>query len=338
MARPVFLLASGMVTSVGQTAPSACAAIRAKLTNPTETCFIDAQGQPIMAHEVALEQPWRGLDKLARMAALAIDECLSVVPPGAHERMPLLLCVAEKQRPGRLDGLDERLVQAIETQLGLRFQAGATLLPHGRAGAAVALSLARRLLQEQAVPGVLIAATDSLLEWPALRHHDERRRLLSEHNPNGFMPGEGAAAVLVGPRGGPDSLACTGLGFAMEEAHLESDRPLRADGLVAAVRQALGEAGCELDQLGYRIADLSGEQYYFKEAALALTRLLRQRVATFDLWHPAEAIGEAGAASGLVPLAVALAAHRGGYAPGRDLLLHWANDTGQRAAAVLRGA
>ena len=100
---------TGLVTSVGLSAPAACAAIRAKITNPTETRFIDSSGQWIMAHEVPLEKPWRGLSKLARMAAMAIEECLEDIPQDTWRQIPLLLCVAEQDRPGRLAGLDDQL-------------------------------------------------------------------------------------------------------------------------------------------------------------------------------------------------------------------------------------
>ena len=51
---------------------------------------------------------------------------------------------------------------------------------------------------------------------------------------------------------------------------------MRADGLATAIKGALADAGCEMHDMDYRITDLSGEQYYFKEAALALSRTLRQ--------------------------------------------------------------
>ena len=67
------VLSTGLVTSVGLTAPAACAAMRAKVANPSETLFVDARGERILAHEVPLEKPWRGIAKLARMAAMATD-------------------------------------------------------------------------------------------------------------------------------------------------------------------------------------------------------------------------------------------------------------------------
>ena len=89
--------------------------------------------------------------------------------------------------------------------------------------------------------------------------------------------------------------------------------------------------------MDYRLSDLSGEHFYFKEAALALSRTLRRRKEEFEVWHPAECIGETGAAAGIAMLAVADAARQMGYAPGPRVLLHLANDDGQRAAAVVDG-
>src|SRR5687767_7381335 len=108
-AMPIAVLNTGLVTSVGSSAPASCAAIRAKLTNPSPTGFVDAAGELVMAHQVALEQPWRGVAKLARMAAMAIAECLEGVPREDWSKIPLFLCVAESERPGRFDTLDRQL-------------------------------------------------------------------------------------------------------------------------------------------------------------------------------------------------------------------------------------
>ncbi|AGU47746.1 thiolase-like domain-containing protein [Variovorax paradoxus B4] len=332
---PIAIRRTGLVTSVGLSAPASCAAIRAKLTNPVETRFIDAEGERIMAHEVALEKPWRGRAKLARMAALAARECLADVAPDLWDEIPLLLCVAERERPGRLAGLDDLLFTDLQDLLGARFSADSLVVAHGRVGALVAFSRAQRLIGSDGVANVLVVAADSLLSWPTLSAYERGYRLLTAGNSNGFIPGEGAGALLLGRPGG-DGLLCTGIGFGMEKAHIDSDEPLRADGLSAAIEAALAQARCAMHEIDYRITDLSGEQYYFKEATLALARTLRQRKESFDLWHPAECIGEAGAVAGVAALAVAQAACRGGYAPGPDVLVHMANDAGQRAAAVMR--
>ena len=334
-AQPIAIKSVGLVTSVGLSAPASCAAIRAKISNPTETRFMGSDGEWIMAHQVPLEKPWRGLAKLSRMATMAITECLEGLPREEWGKLPLLLCVAEKERPGRFEGLDDRLFGEIQKELDVRFAPGSAIVAHGRVSVAVALAQARKLIAEGDCPLALIAAADSLLTWPTLSVYERDDRLLTTRNSNGLMPGEGAGALLVGQPTGKAELQCKGVGFALEKAHVDSGEPLRADGLSAAIKNALSDAGCALHDLDYRITDLSGEQYYFKEAALALSRVLLQRKAEFDLWHPAESIGEAGAAAGIAVLAVASAAGSKAYAPGPGILAHLANDTGQRAAVVL---
>ena len=237
-AMPIAILKTGLVTSVGLTAPATCAALRAKLTNPSETRFIDSSGEWIIAHQVTLDKPWRGLTKLAKMAAMAIEEALAGIARKEWARIPLLLCVAEPDRPGRLDGLDDQLFLDIQTELDAQFSPQSAIVAHGRVGVAVAMAQARALLGQGKISRVLIAATDSLVSWPTLSHYEREDRLLTASNSNGFMPGEGAGALLVGADGGAaGELLCTGIGFAREAAHLDSGEPLRADGLSQASRQ-----------------------------------------------------------------------------------------------------
>ncbi|MBT2324385.1 hypothetical protein J7E62_18725 [Variovorax paradoxus] len=340
-AHHIAILRAGLVTSVGLTAEASCAAFRTKVTNPTETRFIDSGGEWIMAHQVPLEQPWRGLTKLSKMAAMAIEEALQDIPQQEWSSLPLLLCVAEAERPGRMAGLDDRLFLQIQTELGVAFATQSAIVAQGRVGVAVALAQARALMLNANIPRVLVAATDSLLSWPTLSHYDREERLLTARNSNGFMPGEAAGALLVGaPQGRAGEMVCTGIGFGREAAHIDSGEPLRAEGLSLAIKTSLTEAGCQMHDMDFRITDISGEQYYFKEAALALSRTLRQRKEEFDIWHPAECTGESGAASGISVIATAQAACSKGYTKGPNILAHWASDGGQRAALALqhRGA
>ncbi|SHM38753.1 3-oxoacyl-ACP synthase [Rhizobacter sp. OV335] len=329
---------TGLVTSVGLDAGSACAAIRAKVTNPVETRFTGRGARMIVAHEVSLEKPWRGLAKLAQMAAMAIDECLEGIDKEAWAQIPLLLCVADPDRPGRLEGIDGDLFTQVCELLGARFASTSAIVAHGKVGTAVALSHARQLLEGGHAAQVLMVGTDSLLRWPTLQAYDADDRLLKDGTSDGFMPAEASAAVLVGPPGEEAQLVCTGIGFGVEPAPVHSEAPLRAEGLSHAIRQALVDAGKQMHELDFRIADVSGEQYYFKEAALAVSRTMRQRKEFFDIWHPAESIGETGAAIGLVMLAVVDSAFRKGHAPGPFVLAHFSNDGGPRAAVVLHWA
>jgi 3-oxoacyl-[acyl-carrier-protein] synthase-1 len=139
----------------------------------------------------------------------------------------------------------------------------------------------------------------------------------------------------VGPGEAGPGLDVRALGLAIEPAPLGSETPLRADGLTKAFGTALTAAGLEMRQIGYRLSTLSGEQYWFKEAELATMRLLRGRHEFMEFLHPADSIGETGAAALPCALGFALTAADKGWAPGDPVLAFTSNDEGRRAALVL---
>lgn len=298
---------------------------------------MDSRGEWIIGSSVPLEQPWRGTTKLVKMLSMVLREAVACNPLLRLDEIPVLLCLAEKDRPGRLGDLDNLVFRGVQEEVGITYHASSGIITEGRVGVATALKQARSLIYGDHIPNVIIAGVDSLLVAQTLKSYEERERLLTSQNSNGFIPGEAAAAIMVqSVKSGLNGLLCTGLGFGRETVTVEAEEmPLRADGLVAAIRGALAEAGCDLGATDFRITDLSGEQYYFKEAALAITRILRQRKEEYDIWHPADCIGEVGAAIGPVLLAVMLSATRKGYSPGNTVLGHLSADDGTRAAIIL---
>jgi 3-oxoacyl-[acyl-carrier-protein] synthase I len=338
--RPISILASGMVTAVGLDASSSCAAIRCGIDGFSETRFMDKGGEWIIGAQVPLEQPWRGLPKLLHMVVPAIRECLAHIGTARPEEIPLLLGVAEKQRPGRFQGLDDQLSQEVQTALGVRFHPRSAVIAQGRVAGAIAMGIARELVYDKRVPCCIIAGVDTYLVAATLADHEANDRLLTSLNPNGFIPGEAAAAVLVSASPSPrhparSAVTCFGMGTGLEKVTINSEEPLRADGLVQAFNAAFADAQRGYEHVDYRLTDCNGEQYWFKEAALAMTRTLRRHKSIFDIWHPADCIGEAGAANVLCAFAVGLAAASKRYAPGHGLLCHFGSDDGQRFAFVL---
>lgn len=332
---PLAITGVGMVTGVGLNAPATCAAIRCAIDNFQDTRFMDNGGEWIMGCEVPLEQPWRGKTKLLKMAAMAIRECLQDNPQLNTQATPMLLCLSEHERKGRVIDDDNQFFLDLQEELQLQFHEKSRIIAHGHAAVGVAMKHARRLIQEFGCNHVLITATDSLLVGATLAHFEEHERLLTSTHSNGFIPGEAGAALLVESYSGrKNQLVCTGLGFGVEKAHVYSEEPLRADGLTVAIREALDDAGCEMGDLDFRITDISGEHYAFKEASLALLRLLRKRKETFDIWHPADCVGEVGSTLGLVMIGVLKAACEKAYSKGDHILAHLGDDDGKRSSII----
>jgi len=334
---PISIVSIGMMTGLGLTSTESCAALRARSDNFRETGFISRGEEWVIGSEVPLDEPWRGIPRLARLAAGPLRECLGSVDDLKVEEVPVLLCVAEPERPGRLAGLGDDLLREVSTLVGARLNHGSRLFSDGRVGAALALRHGGALIREHGVRYVAVCGVDSLLASATLAAYIERGRLLTTQSSNGFIPGEaGAALLLTSSANAPEPcLSCHGIGVAREPAPIESGEAFRADGLTEAFRQALGDAGVSLAEIGYRIADMSGEQYWFRQADLASSRLLRGRHEFQDIWHPADGIGEVGAAMLPCMLGVAFMAARKGYAPGDPVLAHAANDDGRCTALVL---
>lgn len=331
--------AAGMVTPVGFNCAASCAAMRAGIRDVRETNLWDAEaGEYLAAGRVMLPQWWLGTGKLAELVSPAIHECFAAtsVP---REDIPVLLGVCSQSRPFRSPSLDQEILPEIGHRLEMRLHSASVVIPHDRASVVAALRKALGLIASGQVPCCIIAAVDSYVQQSVANHYLDRRRLLSSSNSNGFSPGEAGGAILVtaAGAGGLDELIVLGTGIAQERATIESGEPLRGEGLTDAIGEAVKQSGIDFHDLHYRISDLNGEHYRFKEMVLAMVRYERRpRPRLFDLWHPAEYIGDPGAAIGPIALAIALDAARQGYGVGSTALCTFGNDDGERAAAVVR--
>ncbi|QND66162.1 3-oxoacyl-ACP synthase [Mesorhizobium loti] len=335
MSASLDIVSVGMVTAVGLDAPSSCAAMRARLDGFQETRFVDASGEWLVGAPVLLPRNWVGENRIAHLAAGAICEAFEAVPE-ARGGTALILCLPEADRPGCPYWDPSALVRRI-AEIG-EFEANPrpSIIAHGRPSGHVALDRARRLIAAGEAPYVMIAGVDSYLTSLSIDHYLSHNRLLISNNPNGFIPGEAAAAVLC-TRAQGRGLGLYGLGLSREPAPIYdgNELPFRADGMTSAYRTALNEAGIELNRLGYRISDLIGEQYWFKQTALASIRLLRERHEFQDLWSPAESVGNIGAAVGPLMLGMAWMAAKKGYEAGNPVLVEASSDAGACGAALL---
>ena len=332
--------ACGMVTALGFNASASLAALRAGVSGVRGLPWPDPEsGEPLRGAKIDLPQWSEEARTLADMAAAAIDECMRGINFSARAAVPIFIGVAAPRRPGRHPELERQLLDDISARLGLALHPTSALFAGDQTGCVDAIVDAGRWLATRDAEHVVVAGVDSYLRAHTLDAYAERMRLMTPSNSNGFFPGEAAAAVLLTKeeRVRGDSLLIAGIGRTSESAVIESTQPLQATGLTDAVRRALDDAGVAMDRIAYRLTDLSGEHYKFKEAAFAALRLDRaQRESELEMWHPIEYLGEIGAAVVPCLLAWALHAARHGYAPGPWSLCHVGSDDGERAAMVLQ--
>lgn len=339
---PLYVLGSGMVTAVGLDAPSSCAALRARLDGFQETRFPGRDGTWIIGAPVPMPRNWMGTRRLAHMCAAAICEVFDQVPE-AEGRTRLILCLAEDGRAGRLITDSDRFLRMIGEIVALPEMPRVHIVAHGRPSGFVALQTARRLLAEGA-DYVMILGVDSYLTAPAIGQYHGQARLLTPTTPDGFIPGEAAAAVLCAARhrGG---LAISGLGLAREPAPIYNGRdtegfdlPLRGDGMTRAYSAAFAEAALSHSDIVLKIGDHSGESFWFRQTALAMMRTQRARSEVQPIWAVGASLGNVGAAVVPLMLGWALAAAEKRYGPQGPVLIEASGDDGACGALVAGAA
>ncbi len=329
------ILAMGMSCSLGLRWANACAAMRSTLASFGELDYIDDDGEPILG--AALEQLDGSPNHRARwlqLLAWALPEALARVPLAERSRLPVVLALPCTPRGQTYDPswVHAALQDYAADALGLGRDMLAIVPGHGPSAGFAGLSWARAYLAEH--ERCLVAAADSLIGARPLARLAQQRRLLTDANPDGLVPGEGAACVLLGRGGGPALARIRGLGFGQEPGLRTNDVPLRAAGIVAASRAALAEAGCAMDDIDLRISDAAGESYEFKEQALLLPRLLQAPKAELPVLLPAASLGHMGAAAGICGLVMATEALACQLAPGPRIMC-FAGSTGPDRAALV---
>ncbi|QDQ27519.1 hypothetical protein FNU76_14780 [Chitinimonas arctica] len=360
------VIASGAVSSIGLSAASTCAAIRASLNNFRETHFVDSKGEPVLGAMVPTavltgteddEVIQGGPDKLAAMFVRAVRECSEAAGGIDPAQTALLLVGPEGSRPGVDEALLRHVFDTCQATAGMAFHAASRITQVGTPGLAVMLKYSRELLaapQESGVQAVLIAGLDSLLNGNDIRQALQEGRILTSANADGFIPGEACACILVvrsdaalarrradGREDEPAAaiLRLRGIGLAQESATLSSRQPSRGRGLATAIAQALGEAELQAHDVHNRMSDATAESYFFEEASYAWTRLLRQRSPEGYLFTtPMNRVGHIGAAMGPLTLVLALDQVRKQWAAGENILIHLSSNSSPRAALVLTAA
>ncbi len=337
--KPVAVIASGMVTSVGLNAQSTCAALRAGLRRIDDEVLWNYEfGDYIATGKVPLRHWWTGVGKLAGLVVPAIQECLSAAAPVVAGDIPVLLGLPSIDRPARWPNLEERIFSEIEQRLGVSLHRLSQAIPRGNVSGVAAAEIASRLIAERAVEHCIVAGVDSFIDQKMINPYLRDRRILTTTNSNGFSPAEaGAAVLLAAPSGRPGELRLLGMAMADEPSPISSEEPLRGEGLGEAISRALAESSISISDIDYFITDLNGEHYKFKEATLSVLRLWSGNDEKgVDYWHPIESFGEVGAAIGPCVFGLALIANQKGYAPSPNVLFHFSNDDCSRAALVAR--
>jgi len=344
---PAVLTRVHSVCPVGFDAASTAAAIRAGISALHESDeYVDVEGAPIKVADLPLVEDVTDdeelEDRVASVARVAREQRHTEgTPPQITGGAPLIHAVASRERPGvRFEGENlELLASLAETARPLVGEVSGEQIAEGNAAALTALEVAVRKLQRDPGRACVVIAIDSLLDERTLDWLELGERLLSaSHGRNqAFAPGEAAAcfvvedAAVASAHGRPALAEISGIATAREPLPRSSGRSSRAEGLSKAVSAALRAGVRDVGTIDAVLADLNGEHNRAVEWALTQVRCLGRH--KHALWHPADCIGDSGAASGGLLVNLAATWISRGFI--RRALCVCSDDFGPRGAAVL---
>ncbi|MBX3196943.1 MAG: hypothetical protein KF894_02200 [Labilithrix sp.] len=309
----VLVVGLGARIATGLSALTAAMSVRARKSFVRESRFVDRTGEPIaLAAVSSIGEDVVGRDRFVALAAPALAEAAGPwarrfaarghVPPP----LPLLLAVPAEVDP--LDPRGARILAAVAERSGAAIDlARSRVVAQGRAAGAFAIEQAVARLAGGEDEAVLVGGVDSHFDADRLEELDRARRLHGPGAENGFIPGEGAAFVLLASRRRfgtePRHGSIVGVGTEREPRPFGSAEPCHALGITLAAKRAIAPAGAA--RIGWALTDVVGERHRVDEWLYASGRIQSSLAA--DLQHDAPLMltGDLGAAS--LPLLVVLA-------------------------------
>jgi 3-oxoacyl-[acyl-carrier-protein] synthase-1 len=348
---PIVVSAVGMVSPVGHSAAVTFASVKAGLARIAESPELrirDDRGKLMTVTCAAVTGITDGHRRYLRLFRLAVRALSQTLKSAALDhvdldRATMHLVLAEPGRPGMDHRVEQDLARKMLLALGLEAPLHTIVTTEGHAGIFEALGSAMSSIASGSTDRAIVGAVDGYLDELTLQWLKDTERLKSEDNPKGFVPGEAAGFLMlerqsaVAARGGRGLARLAGTGYALESHSIYDKTPSTGAGLTGAIRSALTASG-EEPPLSLVVCDLNGERYRANEWGLVLSRAFESNQAPESLWHPADCVGDCGAAAGILNTVVATLAVAQDRSRNDSALVWGASDDGQRGAAMLSAA
>jgi len=336
----------GAATAVGRSAWAGAAAVRAGIAGfAAHAYMVDANGRPmIVAPMPWIEEAREIAERIGDALVAAVGEALAPWIEAQPESPVQLWVNLPSPRPMLPDDLGQQIVERLHDAFGACI-GHLAVAGCGHAGGLLALRSAAGALADRSDAACVVAAADSYLDPDTLEWLEETDQLHGageRNNAWGFVPGEGAGALLLVSSHMASRLALPalgrlrGLGLGHEQQRIGTGSVCIGLGLTEAVRGALNGLQGQA-RVTDVYCDMNGEPYRGDEYAFLVTRTRERFVAASDFVAPADCWGDVGAASAPLLIGLACIAMVKGYALG-GLALVWASSVMGERGAVLVGS
>ncbi len=352
MENDILVVGAAMATPVGLWTDQVCASVRAgisrfeglewrdKTYSPITMAAVPDNCLPDLADPIDTgHAPSYREKRLIRLAGLTRDEIDGLLK---GQPVPFIVGLPDPSGPAPVDA--DLIFHCLPLQMGLNMDKNASkAIAKGRASGLMAIDQAVRTIRSGKANMVLAGGCDTYKDINVLGFLNVESRLASETGLDGFIPGEGAAFLLLSSahfakRNALDAKAkivSAATGF--EPGHLYSQTPYQGEGLFQTFQNLFDDMAPDFEKIRTVYSSMNGESHWVKEWGVSFIRFSERFDEDMEFEHPADCHGDLGAASGPAMLALAATALAKGHRKG-PMLVYASSDHGDRSAVLLDSA
>jgi len=334
------------ITSVGHDAKMTAASVRAGIVRFKEFFdYYDIQGNPITVSTIEgfddnCEKKFF-LTEIAEICLYAMIKDYFSNDYTSKRKIYLLLGFSSVKRPGAIfedesNEIEKRLLHIVKTKFD---SVTLSSIKTGNSSVIHCLNLAKDILNNNPEAICIIGGIDSLLSMDTLDWLEDNQRLKSETlgRNQALIPGEAVGFLLLESKqkAKPEKILAEIIGVSIEQepAPFISSNPSKGEGLTKACQSALSM--CENKNIQTVLCDINGEFFRSQEWCFAELRVFEKTDKQRHLLHPAEYMGDIGAASAAVLTGIAAEGLSRGWIK-ENILVFCSDDFGERGAIILK--
>lgn len=350
----VVVTAMGALTPLGAGVDASCAAIQAGISRVTEHAYYQCippdpewdEDLVCLSATVPTIDPF--VDGMERFIELAIPSLTEVLETADLKRTDLeqtalYLAIPQIDESTFNIGLAANFVPELCKRTGLTSFLSTKINQMGHTGVFAHINDAIDKLESSVAQFCIVGGVDSYLLENRLEFMDKSWRLRSDRTVDGFIPGEASIMLMLETeahakaRGALVLAKITAIGEGQEENLFSSEKTSSGSGLTDAIRGILNQTSPN-NSFQSVYSSLNGESYYHFEWGLQLVRLNSAFENMNEILHPAEYVGDVGAATGSLLIACATYELLQGNISDNKALLWSSSDNNQRMALCLEQA